>query len=159
MSSGSATGRPGMTADDRMAPLEPLVGEWRLETSLGPPGAVRATARFEWALGGAFLVQHSEVDLPEAPDGLSVIAPDPEGDGYLQHYFDSRGVVRLYRMTFDGRTWMLLREKADFSPLDFAQRYTGTLGEDGRTISGRWEIRHPGQDWTTDFDLSYVRES
>jgi hypothetical protein len=144
-------------ADDRMAQLRPLLGEWRLETSLAPPGTVRARSRFEWALGGRFLVEHSEVDLPEAPDGLCVIGADHDGEGYVQHYFDSRGVVRLYAMTFDGRVWTLRREQADFSPLDFAQRYTGTLSEDGGTISGRWEIRHPGQEWQTDFELSYVR--
>ena len=62
-------------------------------------------------------------------------------------------------MTFDGRVWTLLREEPDFAPLDFAQRYTGTVGDDGATIAGRWEIRHPGRDWETDFDLSYVRLS
>jgi len=146
-------------ADHRMSALGPLVGEWRIETCLGPPDAVRARARFEWALGGRFLLQHSEVDLPEAPDALSVIAAEPDGEGYLQHYFDSRGVVRLYRMTFDGRVWTLLRETADFSPLDFAQRYTGTLSEDGAAIAGRWEVKQHGQDWGTDFELSYVRLS
>ncbi len=145
--------------DDRdpMEPLRPLVGEWRIETSLAPPGSVRARVWFEWALGGRFLLQHSEVDLPEAPDGLCVIAADPDSGGYLQHYFDSRGVVRLYRMTFDGRVWTLLREEPDFSPLDFAQRYTGTLSDDGATIAGCWEIEHPGRGWETDFDLSFVR--
>ncbi len=143
--------------DERMARLRPLVGTWRLETSLAPPGAVRAESVFEWALGGAFLVERSEVDVPEAPDGLCVIAADPDRDGYTEHYFDSRGVVRLYAMTFDGRTWTLTREAADFTPLEFAQRYIGTLSEDGATITGRWEIKHPGQDWETDFDLNYVR--
>jgi hypothetical protein len=145
--------------DERMERLRPFVGTWRLETSLGPPGAVRAQSVFEWALGGAFLVERSEVDLTEAPDGLCVIAADPDGNGYTEHYFDSRGVLRLYAMTFDGRTWTLTREKADFTPLDFAQRYTGTLSDDGATIAGRWEIRHPGQDWETDFELSYVRST
>jgi len=60
-------------------------------------------------------------------------------------------------MTFDGRLWTLRREEADFSPLEFAQRYTGEFADDGGTIRGRWEIKHPGQDWQTDFDLSYVR--
>ena len=111
-------GLHGMTDDgDRMALLEPFVGEWRLETSLAPPDGVRARAVFEWALGGRFLVERSEVDVPEAPDGLCVVAAAPEG--YLQHYFDSRGVVRLYAMTFDGRLWTLRREEADFSPLEF----------------------------------------
>ena len=144
-------------ADDRMERLRPFVGTWRLETSLGPPGAVRATAAFEWALGGTFLVEHSEVDLPEAPDGLCVIAPDAESDGYTEHYFDSRGVVRLYAMTFDGRVWTLTREAPDFTSLEFAQRYTGEFGDDGSRITGRWEIKHPGQDWQTDFQMDYVR--
>src|SRR4051794_4106879 len=125
--------------DNRMARLQPFVGAWRLESSLG---AVRATSVFEWALGGAFLLQRTEVDLPEAPDSLSVITAD--GDSYRQHYFDSRGVVRLYAMTFDGHMWTLLRETADVSPLDFAQRYAGTFSDDGARISGRWETKHPG---------------
>src|SRR5215211_4800784 len=133
-------------ANERVERLAPFIGEWRLETSLAPPGAVRAVAVFEWALGGAFLVERSEVDVPEAPDGLCVIAPDADadGDGYTQHYFDSRGVVRLYEMGFDGRLWTLTREKADFTPLDFAQRYIGELSDDGSRIDGRWEIKHPG---------------
>ncbi len=142
-----------------MERLRPLVGQWRLETAFAPPGTVRATAVFEWALGGAFLVERSEVDVAEAPDGLCVIAADADGDGYTQHYFDSRGVVRLYAMTFDGRTWTLTREHSDFSPLDFAQRYVGELSDDGSRIDGRWEIKHPGQDWQTDFEMDYVRES
>lgn len=138
--------------------LAPFVGKWRLETSFAPPGAVRATAVFEWALGKAFLVERSEIDVPEAPDGLCVIAADAQGDGYTQHYFDSRGVVRLYAMSFDGTVWTLTREKSDFTSLEFAQRYVGTFSDDGSMITGRWEIRHPGQGWQPDFELSYIRE-
>jgi len=145
--------------NEAMQRLQPFVGEWRLETSLGPPRAVRATSVFEWALGGAFLLERSEVDLPEAPDSLSVVAPAARGDGYTQHYFDSRGVVRLYAMNFDGRTWTLTRETPDFTQLDFAQRYIGEFSDDGSRITGRWEIKHAGLDWRTDFALHYVRES
>ena len=38
---------------------------------------------------------------------------------YLQHYSDSRGVARLYAMTFDPRIWTLERTKPDLSPPDF----------------------------------------
>src|SRR5687768_16242987 len=103
-----------MADDERMALLRPLLGEWRLETSLAAPDGVRARTVFEEGPGGRFLVQRWEVDLPEAPDGLSVITEDTGSGGYLQHYFDSRGVVRLYAMTFDGRTWTLTRDRADF---------------------------------------------
>jgi len=133
-----------------MKRLEPLIGEWTVTSSLGD---VRAVATFEWTLGEAFVLQRSQIDLPEAPDALCVIAP--AGDDFTQHYFDSRGVVRVYAMTFEDGRWTLLRDKPDFSPLDFSQRYTGELN--GDRIDGRWEIKEPGQDWRVDFTLNYVR--
>ena len=63
---------------------------------------------------------------------------------YLQHYFDSRGVARVYRMTLADNVWTLLRNEADFSPLDFGQRHIGNISGDGQTITGRWEICHDG---------------
>jgi hypothetical protein len=129
-----------------MKALEPFVGTWHVTTSLGD---VRAVTTFEWTLGGAFLLQRSRIDLPEAPDALCVIAPD--GEHYTQHYFDSRGVVRLYAMTFDGATWTLERDGEDF-----AQRYVGEFS--GNRIDGRWEIKQPGDaDFRVDFELSYER--
>jgi hypothetical protein len=146
------------TDDSPLRRLTPLLGEWDMETSFAPPGAVRARATFEWALGDAFLIQRTEIDLAEAPDSLCVIAADPRTGGFTQHYFDSRGVVRVYAMTFDGRTWTLRREAPDFSPLDFAQRYAGVLSDDGGRIEGRWESRPPDAgDWALDFELTYVR--
>src|SRR5918997_2453395 len=107
--------------------LEPLVGTWDVETSLG---AVRASTTFEWTLGGAFLLQRAKIDLPEAPDALCLIAPDERTGAFRQHYFDSRGVGRVYAMTFDGRTWTLRREAPDFTPLGFAQRFGADVTAD-----------------------------
>ncbi len=42
-------------------------------------------------------------------------------------------------MTFTDGVWTLLRSSPDFSPLDFSQRYTGTLSDNGDTIHGAWE--------------------
>jgi len=134
-----------------MEHLAPFVGEWRIEAFGGTGRSV-----FEWTLDGQFLVQRTEVDHPDAPNSMSIVAPRPGGDGYMQHYFDSRGVVRLYSMSFVDGVWMLVRESADFSPLDFGQRYTGIFSGDGRTIRGAWEIAH-GATWEKDFDLTYVR--
>ena len=53
--------------------------------------------------GRRFVEQRSSLPVEGAPDGLMIIAPAAGGDGFTQHYFDSRGVVRLYAMTFDGR--------------------------------------------------------
>jgi hypothetical protein len=144
-----------------MGLLDKFVGNWRQEAVFpqGSPiqGDVKARATFEWTLDGKFLLERTEIDHPDAPNGLVVIAPNPDGKTYTQHYFDSRGVVRLYEMTFDGHRWTLTRERADFTPLDFKQRYTGTFGEDNRTIRGAWEICHDGTTWEKDFELNYTR--
>ena len=152
-----------MTATRSNGPLEalrPLVGEWKLIPTFDdtPRAGVDARVRFEWLPGEQFLIERWAIPIPEAPDGIAIIGPDAESEGnYLQHYFDQRGVARIYRMSFADGVWKLWREFPDFSPLDFAQRYTGTFSQDGNTIVGAWEIRHPGEEWEHDFALTYVR--
>jgi hypothetical protein len=137
--------------------LQPLVGEWDTEATFSfTPEPIPGRVTFEGELGGQFLLERSSVEHPDAPDSLAVIAAD--GDGYVQHYFDSRGVVRTYRMTVRDGVWTLLRDRPDFTPLDFAQRYTGTFGAEGQTITGQWEMSHDGgTTWERDFDLNYRR--
>ena len=148
-------------ADPNLAPLDALVGEWSMEARFEqlPPTDDRGQVIFEWMTGGRFLVERWEVPVPEAPDGVALIGRDERGntDHYLQHYFDSRGVARVYKMTIEKGIWKLWRDEPDFSPLDFAQRYTGELSEDGSRIDGQWEIKEPGEDWRVDFTLNYVR--
>ena len=88
---------------------------------------------------------------------MAVIGADPADDGrFLQHYFDSRGVARVYKMSFDGKVWRLWRDTPDYSPLDFRQRFTGTFSEDGRRIDATWEIDE-GEGWRKDFDMTYTK--
>ncbi len=141
----------------RLDRLEPLVGEWRIEApGLPSPAEAAESARmaFEWILGGAFLLQRFSVPVPGAPDALAVIGTD-EGDGYTQHYFDSRGIARVYAMTFDGRDWTLERHAPDFTPLPFHQRWLGSLS--GDAVRGRWETSPDGREWELDFGLEYHR--
>ena len=156
-----------MDGDDKTASamklLERFIGEWRLDATFPdtspvaiPPG-ISGVAVFAWELGGRFLVERSTVSHPDAPDGLTIVAPNPDGDGYTQHYFDSRGVARIYAMTFDGQVWTLTREAPDFTPLEFSQRFTGTFSADGNAIDGQWEIREQGSTWRLDFGLVYSR--
>jgi hypothetical protein len=140
--------------------LAALVGEWKLLAAFGndAPADIGARATFEWLPGERFLIERWEVPVPEAPDGIAIIGADPESEGnYLQHYFDSRGVARVYKMSFEDGVWKLWRDQPDFSPLDFAQRFSGTLSADGETIEGRWEICHDGKTWERDFDLTYKK--
>jgi hypothetical protein len=150
-----------MTQTARKAALQLLdtfVGEWTLGLghAIPPPQNGGPHSVFEWTLDGQFLVQRSEVPDP-APNGLCIVAYEPNTDAYTQHYFDSRGVVRLYAMTFRDGIWTLSRESADFTPLDFSQRFTGRFSADGNTILGTWEITGNGSGWRKDFDLIYSR--
>ena len=60
-------------------------------------------------------------------------------------------------MSFADGVWTLERGKEDFSPYEFAQRFTGSFSENGNRIDGTWEIAHDKKTWEKDFDLNYVR--
>jgi hypothetical protein len=143
--------------------LGPLVGEWRLamvmpgQETPGELPDVGARVTFEWMGEKAFVLERWTIPIPEAPDGLAIIGWDDGRGTFLQHYFDTRGVARVYEMGFDDRVWKLERTKADFSPFDFSQRFTGTLSDDGQQIEGTWEIAHDHKAWEKDFDLIYMR--
>jgi hypothetical protein len=149
-----------MDRDDLSARLESLgafVGEWSIEAVFpqAPPSELRGRAVFEWMAGKRFLIERWEVPHPDAPDGLAIIGFDQRRETYLQHYFDSRGVARIYEMGFARGVWTLSRTEPDLSPLDFSQRFSGTFGA-GR-IDGRWEISQDGSTWEHDFELIYTK--
>ena len=133
--------------------LGAFVGDWELSVDL--PGAEETRGHVVFDRMGETLVQRTFVPVPEAPDSCCVIMY--RAGAFTQHYFDSRGVARVYAMTFDGRTWILERTKPDLSPLDFAQRYIGILSDDLTTISGEWQTSDDGQEWHRDFGMTYRR--
>jgi hypothetical protein len=136
-----------------MSALDALVGDWTMEATPpgGPPWPGQAEVSFEW-LADAYLIQRWTIEMPEAPDGIAILGPDQSGERLVQHYFDSRGIARIYDMSLEDGVWKLWRYGDDFS-----QRFTGTFSEDGRRIEGRWEIARDGKTWETDFDLTYIK--
>jgi hypothetical protein len=142
------------TAEDALRELEPLVGEWKVE--MIPPGGEplegNARTAFEWHDSGAHLVERATVEVPGAPDGVSIIGCDGAKGTYFQLYSDERGVSRIYEMSIGGGEWRLWREGEPF-----AQRWTARFEDDGRTIRGTWELAANGTDFRPDFDLVYRR--
>lgn len=103
-----------------------------------PADAPRARTSFEWLTGKRFVVQRLEVEHPDAPDGIAIIGSDAAGGGYLQHYLDSRGVARVYEMTFADNVWTLER---DVAARDFSQRFTGTFDDDRNVMWATGRVR------------------
>ena len=99
------------------------------------------------------MIERWAIEMPEAPDGIAVIGSGEEPEQLRQHYFDSRGVHRIYEMTMEDGVWRLWRDAPD----PFPQRFTGTFSDDDRTIAGLWEKGQDASGWETDFDLTYRR--
>ena len=106
------------TAEQALMQLEPLVGEWTVEAKWPNgeswPGGGKIT--FEWHASGAHLVERATIDLPEAPDSVSVIGCDAANGTYFQLYSDDRGVSRVYEMSIGNGEWQLWREGEPFLP-------------------------------------------
>ena len=126
-----------------MHAFESLIGGWHGEGELPiePPMKISADVMIERL--GAFIVMRSTGEPAEMPDSISIIGGAPSGEPQPMHYFDSRGVKRLFMTTVDGATWRIWRAPGeDWNGPDgpgFNQRFIGEISADGRSIDGRWE--------------------
>jgi hypothetical protein len=131
-----------------------FIGRWETDGShpMLPDEAIRGTSTFEWLDGQQFVIWRSHYDHPQIPDAITIIGVT---NGQLSmHYFDSRGVFRMYAVSLDQPTWRYWR---DASPPDFSQRFTGTFSDDGNTITGNGQLSKDGDTWEDDLDLNYRR--
>jgi hypothetical protein len=157
------------TAEPALQPLSRLVGSWSTEaTHPALPGVVvRGTTSIEWLEGQRFLIVRSRNDHPDFPDAISILGftdvdrvrPDADestassGSRLRMHYFDSRGVFRVYEASIDAETWRLWRNAPGFS-----QRFTGSFADDGDTIVGRWQLSRDDSHWDDDLHIVYRRQ-
>lgn len=156
------------TPEPTLEPLTHLVGTWTTEaTHPALPGViVHGTAIIEWLEGERFLIHRARTDHADFPDSISIIGltgsdridiatgdAQATGDSQLSmHYFDSRGVFRVYQVSIDDATWRIWRNAPGFS-----QRFTGTLAVGGNAIAGRWEMCEDDRNWNDDVKITYRR--
>jgi hypothetical protein len=147
-----------------MKEFEPLIGEWHGEGDfpVEPPMKLSAEAKIERL--GEFIVFSSKGEPEDVPDSISIIGGAPEGEPQPMHYFDSRGVKRLYLTAVERSTWKVWRAPGeDWNGTDgpgFNQRFIGEISADGKTIEGRWErgMGDAGDEWELDFPMTYSRK-
>jgi hypothetical protein len=158
--------------DPVLKPLERLVGAWTTEaTHPALPGVVvHGSADVEWLEGERFLIQRTRTDHPDFPDAIAIIGlmdrdrvepaasaagADVAGAGtprLCMHYFDSRGVFRVYEAGADEASWRLWRDSPGFS-----QRFTGTFVDDGDSIAGLWQMCQDDVHWEDDVRITFRR--
>jgi len=138
--------------------LQPFLGEWAVEGRhvAFPNTVIRGASVFEWWGDRTFLMHRSILDHPDFPDSISVIGATRLDGGLAQHYFDSRGVHRLFDMRFADGVWTLDRKAV--GPKDFDQRMKATFSADGNTITSQSELRDAQtQEMRPDFSVTYRR--
>jgi hypothetical protein len=116
-----------------------------------PGTVITGQATFEWLEDQRFLIERSHYDHPEIPDAIAVtgiIDGKPS-----MHYFDPRGVHRVFAVDITPDTWRFWNDAPGFS-----QRFTGTLSDDGNAINGVVELsRDDGATWEPDLAITYRR--
>ena len=152
-----------------LAALGRLVGTWTTEaTHPAVPGTVvHGTAEIEWLEGERFLIQRSRMDHPDFPDSISIIGhteddrveenkrvapPVTDVPQLSMHYYDSRGVFRVFQASVDDASWRFWRNAPGFS-----QRFTGTFADGGDTIVGRAQLCRDDVNWADDLEITYRR--
>ena len=141
------------TRSPALEPLQALVGTWFVKmTHVALPDTVHGQKTYEWLEGGHFLIERSHFDHPDVPDSITIIGADDSSEGLSEHYFDSRGVSRVYKMNLSDGTWNVWRDTPGFS-----QRFTGKFSDDGKTIESSWELSKDGVNWEHDLTLTYTR--
>jgi hypothetical protein len=138
------------THSSQLELLRALVGTWTTEGihPMLPATVIHGRATFEWLEGRRFLIQRSHYDHPEIPDAIAITGVTD--NQLLMHYFDSRGVYRVYSASMSPDTWRFSRDAPGFS-----QRFTGTFSDGGNTITGRGQLSRDGANWDDDLALTY----
>jgi hypothetical protein len=130
-----------------MSALDRLLGTWEFtmhHSALSEP--VTGRQRYERVLEGAFVLLHWTYDHPDFPDALALVSDD------RYHYFDVRGVIRIFDLQADDAGWSMTRLDRDFS-----QRITARFrGPDVMESSGEASDDN-GVTWRPDFTMTYQR--
>lgn len=128
--------------------LDRLLGTWafRMEHVAFPGEQVVGEHRVEPVLDGAFVLQRTTYDHPDVPDAWAML------DDKRCHYFDVRGVIRVFDSAFDSSSWSLVRHDTDFwqrSRMEFtgpdAMEGTGDISKD------------EGTTWDHDYAVTWTR--
>jgi hypothetical protein len=133
-----------------------LVGSWTTEATHPelPGTTVSGAADVQWLEGDRFLIFRAQNDHPDFPDSISIIG---DTAGLQWHYFDSRGVHRVYEFQVTDDGWEIARDAAGSDAPEFSQRLTVAFEDDDDTMAGQSKISFDNETWQDDLEITYRR--
>ena len=130
-----------------MSALDRLLGTWEFtmhHSDISEP--VTGRQYYERVLDGAFVLQRWTYDRPDFPDAMALLTED------RYHYFDVRGITRVFDFDVDDAGWSMVLLDEDFS-----QRSTARFrGPDVMESTGE-KSHDKGVTWQHDFTMTYQR--
>jgi hypothetical protein len=130
-----------------MSALDRLLGTWEVtmhHSDMSEP--VTGRQRYERVLDGAFVLQHWTYDHPDFPDAMALLSE------HQYHYFDVRGITRVFDFEVDDAGWSMIHLDEDLS-----QRQTARFhGQDAIDSTGERSY-DAGVTWQPDFTMTYQR--
>lgn len=142
-----------------LRPIDFLIGKWTIELSNGsflPKNQIVSfSVNYGWQADGSVIaVQQKNESDKFSQSATWIIGRDESDDEYTVLYADSRGVSRVYLMSYKNNVWKMWRDNPKFS-----QRFKGIVSEDKKIISAYWETSTDGgKTWQHDFDMKYERK-
>lgn len=131
-----------------MSPLDRLPGMWNLtmrHADIAEP--VIGRQRYEWVLDGAFLQLRLTYERPDFPDALALFSSE------RYHYFDVRGLVRMFDLTLDDDGWSVIHLTDD----ELSQRATARFTDDDTIDVTGERSADAGATWEPDFTMTLTR--
>lgn len=130
-----------------MSALDRLLGTWEITMHHSSmTETVSGRQRYDRVLDGAFVLQRWTYDHPDFPDAMALLSED------RYHYFDVRGITRVFEFKVDDAGWSMIHLDDDFS-----QRYTARFrGPDVMESTGE-KSHDNGLTWQHDFTMTYLR--
>ncbi len=128
--------------------LDRLLGSWTLTMNHSQmPDAVTGHQHYERVLDGAFVQLRWSYEHPDFPDAIALF------DEGTVHYFDVRGVIRVFDFSIDEAGWSMT-----FIDDRFSQRATARFdGPDVMQCEGEASDDR-GATWRHDYSMTYVRQ-
>ena len=129
------------------SPLDRLLGSWRLtmhHSQMSEP--VHGRLKYERVLDGAFVALDWVYEHPDFPDASAML------DDTHFHYFDVRGVIRVFDFEIDETGWRMTWIASGFSQRSTAQ----FVGDDSIAVEGE-RSTDEGAIWEHDFRMDLQR--